>query len=199
VIGDGLLFFDRTGVESALHLKGVTAYKSGMVELRYEVRKGRVRARCASRTSVRAGSASERCVETRPQQSRDRKGAGRAGATRPEHWGPSAPGRRPRRRATPANAAGTSGSRAGTPRTRARTPRSRARTPGTRAGTPGTRARTPGTRARTPRSRARTPGTCARTPGTRAGTPWNGGKRPIRRKNRPGGRKMALTLWPKVV
>lgn len=39
VIGEGLPFFDRTGVESALHLKGVTAYRSGMVELWYEVRK----------------------------------------------------------------------------------------------------------------------------------------------------------------
>ncbi len=39
VIGDGLRFFDRTGVQSALHLKDATAYRSGMVELRYDVRR----------------------------------------------------------------------------------------------------------------------------------------------------------------
>lgn len=33
IIGDGVLFFDRVGVESPLHLKDVKAYKSGMVEL----------------------------------------------------------------------------------------------------------------------------------------------------------------------
>ncbi|MCA9244570.1 MAG: dihydrofolate reductase [Phycisphaerales bacterium] len=38
IIGGGLPFFDRTEVESALHLKDVTAYKSGMVELSYVVR-----------------------------------------------------------------------------------------------------------------------------------------------------------------
>lgn len=38
VIGAGLPFFDQTGVESALHLAGVTAYKTGFVELRYEIR-----------------------------------------------------------------------------------------------------------------------------------------------------------------
>ena len=39
ILGDGTLFFDRIGLEQALHLKDVTAYKSGMVELLYEVRK----------------------------------------------------------------------------------------------------------------------------------------------------------------
>ena len=39
ILGDGKLFFDHIGQEQALHLKDVTAYKSGMVELCYEVRK----------------------------------------------------------------------------------------------------------------------------------------------------------------
>jgi dihydrofolate reductase len=40
MLGDGTPFFDQTGKEQALHLKNVTAYKSGMVELCYEVRRG---------------------------------------------------------------------------------------------------------------------------------------------------------------
>jgi len=39
ILGDGLQFFDQIGQEKALHLKNVTAYKSGMVELHYEIRK----------------------------------------------------------------------------------------------------------------------------------------------------------------
>jgi len=39
VLGDGILFFDQVGQEQALHLKNVTAYKSGMVELHYEIKK----------------------------------------------------------------------------------------------------------------------------------------------------------------
>jgi len=39
ILGDGLLFFDHIGQEQALHLKEVTAYKSGMVELWYELEK----------------------------------------------------------------------------------------------------------------------------------------------------------------
>jgi dihydrofolate reductase len=39
ILGDGTPFFDQIGQEQALHLKGVTAYKSGMVELHYEIRK----------------------------------------------------------------------------------------------------------------------------------------------------------------
>ncbi|MDB5132405.1 MAG: deaminase [Mucilaginibacter sp.] len=39
ILGDGIPFFDQIGQERALHLKGVTAYKSGMVELCYEIRK----------------------------------------------------------------------------------------------------------------------------------------------------------------
>ena len=39
ILGDGILFFDHIGQEQALHLKDVTAYKSGMVELYYEVKK----------------------------------------------------------------------------------------------------------------------------------------------------------------
>lgn len=39
ILGDGILFFDNIGQEQALHLKDVTAYKSGMIELSYEIRK----------------------------------------------------------------------------------------------------------------------------------------------------------------
>lgn len=39
ILGDGTLFFDHLGLELPLHLKDVTAYKSGMVELWYEIRK----------------------------------------------------------------------------------------------------------------------------------------------------------------
>lgn len=39
MLGEGTLFFDHVGREQALHLKDVTAYKSGMVELWYEVKK----------------------------------------------------------------------------------------------------------------------------------------------------------------
>jgi dihydrofolate reductase len=39
ILGDGLLFFDNIGQEQALHLKDVAAYKNGMVELQYEIRK----------------------------------------------------------------------------------------------------------------------------------------------------------------
>jgi len=39
ILGDGTPFFDQIGQERALHLKDVTAYKNGMVELWYEIRK----------------------------------------------------------------------------------------------------------------------------------------------------------------
>jgi dihydrofolate reductase len=39
ILGNGTLFFDNIGQEQALHLKDVTAYKSGMVEICYEIRK----------------------------------------------------------------------------------------------------------------------------------------------------------------
>jgi dihydrofolate reductase len=39
ILGDGLLFFNQPGQEQKLHLKDVTAYKSGMVELYYEIKK----------------------------------------------------------------------------------------------------------------------------------------------------------------
>jgi dihydrofolate reductase len=39
ILGDGIPFFDRTGQEQALHLKELTVYKSGMVELCYEIKK----------------------------------------------------------------------------------------------------------------------------------------------------------------
>jgi dihydrofolate reductase len=38
ILGDGTPFFDQIRQEQALHLKDVTAYKSGMVELRYEIK-----------------------------------------------------------------------------------------------------------------------------------------------------------------
>ena len=38
ILGDGILFFNHMGQEQALHLKDVTAYKSGMVELCYELK-----------------------------------------------------------------------------------------------------------------------------------------------------------------
>ncbi len=37
ILGDGTLFFDYVGQEQTLHLKDLTAYKDGMVELTYEV------------------------------------------------------------------------------------------------------------------------------------------------------------------
>jgi dihydrofolate reductase len=37
LIGDGIPFFDKLGRDVALHLAEVKAYKSGMVELRYEL------------------------------------------------------------------------------------------------------------------------------------------------------------------
>ena len=39
ILGDGTPFFDHIEHELALHLKGVTAYKNGMVELLYEIKK----------------------------------------------------------------------------------------------------------------------------------------------------------------
>jgi len=39
ILGDGILFFDQIGQEQLLHLKNITAYKNGMVELWYEIRK----------------------------------------------------------------------------------------------------------------------------------------------------------------
>ena len=40
MLGDGTLFVDHIGHEQPLHLKDVTAYKNGLVELWYEIRKG---------------------------------------------------------------------------------------------------------------------------------------------------------------
>jgi dihydrofolate reductase len=39
ILGDGIPFFDQIGQEQALHLKDVTAFKNGMVELCYEIKK----------------------------------------------------------------------------------------------------------------------------------------------------------------
>jgi dihydrofolate reductase len=38
LIGDGLPFFERLDRDIALHLAEVSAYRNGVVELRYEVR-----------------------------------------------------------------------------------------------------------------------------------------------------------------
>ena len=39
ILGDGMPFYDQIGQEQALHLKDLKAYKSGMVELVYEIKK----------------------------------------------------------------------------------------------------------------------------------------------------------------
>lgn len=39
LLGDGTLFFDHIRLEQPLHLKDTTAYKNGMVELVYEIKK----------------------------------------------------------------------------------------------------------------------------------------------------------------
>jgi dihydrofolate reductase len=39
ILGDGTPFFDHIGQEQALHLKDVTAFKGGLVELWYEIKK----------------------------------------------------------------------------------------------------------------------------------------------------------------
>jgi dihydrofolate reductase len=39
ILGDGTPFLDHIGQEQSLHLKNMTAYKNGMVELWYEIRK----------------------------------------------------------------------------------------------------------------------------------------------------------------
>jgi len=48
LIGDGIPFFEKLDRDIALHLAEVKAYKSGMVELRYEVRGRRDESRNAS-------------------------------------------------------------------------------------------------------------------------------------------------------
>jgi dihydrofolate reductase len=48
VIGDGISFFEKLDKDVALHLADVKAYKSGTVELRYEVRRRRDELRNAS-------------------------------------------------------------------------------------------------------------------------------------------------------
>ena len=48
LIGDGIPFFEKLDRDIALHLMEVKAYKSGMVELRYEVRGDRGETRNAS-------------------------------------------------------------------------------------------------------------------------------------------------------
>lgn len=39
ILGDGTLLFDHIGLEQPLHLKNVTPYKNGMVELLYAIKK----------------------------------------------------------------------------------------------------------------------------------------------------------------
>lgn len=41
LLGEGKLFFGDLAIEQALHLKNVTAYQTGMVELHYEIKKQR--------------------------------------------------------------------------------------------------------------------------------------------------------------
>jgi len=41
ILGDGISFFGQAGQEQALRLHNVTAYKSGMVELHYEIKNSR--------------------------------------------------------------------------------------------------------------------------------------------------------------
>ena len=48
LIGDGISFFEKLDRDVALHLEEVKAYKTGTVELRYEVRGGRDELRNAS-------------------------------------------------------------------------------------------------------------------------------------------------------
>jgi dihydrofolate reductase len=63
LIGDGIRFFERLDRDVALHLAEVKAYKSGMVELRYEVRGDRSdRGKSRDDTSQRraAGGAARR-------------------------------------------------------------------------------------------------------------------------------------------
>ena len=40
ILGEGTSFFDRSGLQQALHLTDVTAYKNGSIELFYEICKG---------------------------------------------------------------------------------------------------------------------------------------------------------------
>ena len=47
LIGDGLPFFERLDRDVALHLAEVKVYKSGVVDLRYEVRGHRGESRTA--------------------------------------------------------------------------------------------------------------------------------------------------------
>jgi dihydrofolate reductase len=49
LIGDGIPFFDKLDKDIALHLVEARAYKSGMVELRYEVRGHRGESRMSNR------------------------------------------------------------------------------------------------------------------------------------------------------
>lgn len=39
ILGDGTPFFDHIGIEQVLHLQDVAAYKNGMVELCYQIKK----------------------------------------------------------------------------------------------------------------------------------------------------------------
>lgn len=39
LLGDGILLFDNIGIEQQLHLKDVSAFRDGMVDLTYEVLK----------------------------------------------------------------------------------------------------------------------------------------------------------------
>jgi dihydrofolate reductase len=60
LIGDGIRFFEMLDRDIALHLAEVKAYKSGMVELRYEVRGGRGESRNVAQQQHPADGASHR-------------------------------------------------------------------------------------------------------------------------------------------
>jgi dihydrofolate reductase len=65
LIGDGIPFFERLGRDIALHLAEARAYKSGMVELRYEVKgiagsHGTPPDSSMQRTALRAAADAER-------------------------------------------------------------------------------------------------------------------------------------------
>ena len=60
LIGDGIRFFEKLDRDVALHLAEVKAYKSGMVELRYNVRRGRGESLDAARQQHSADGAARR-------------------------------------------------------------------------------------------------------------------------------------------
>jgi dihydrofolate reductase len=56
LIGDGIPFFDKLDKDIALHLAEVNAYRSGIVELRYEVRGQAARGQASSQSQSKEAS-----------------------------------------------------------------------------------------------------------------------------------------------